>query len=274
MFDHIVHGRKPNGKWVAGAVAASIVAHLLILVLLLGLGGRGLLLADEMAGDGPSAADDQGAGGGGGGGGDAGEQVTYYEVSAPIAPPVAPPVPVPPEVEVLPPVVPPPVTPPPTEQPKAQPAPPAAPAPTPAPPTQPGTGGGAGGNAGAGQGPGTGSGAGPGSGGGSGGGTGGGVGTGTGPGTAGGEGSVIPPVADLQLFPPDPPRALRGRAVEVTVAVNELGAVTGADVTISSGDRRYDQLLRRQAMEWHFRPARDRTTGRPVAVRYPIGFDI
>jgi TonB family protein len=100
------------------------------------------------------------------------------------------------------------------------------------------------------------------------------VGTGTGPGTAGGEGSVIPPVADLQLFPPDPPRALRGRAVEVTVAVNELGAVTGADVTISSGDRRYDQLLRRQAMEWHFRPARDRTTGRPVAVRYPIGFDI
>ncbi|HEX8829709.1 MAG TPA: energy transducer TonB [Longimicrobium sp.] len=270
MFDHIVRGRRPDKKKVSGAVAVSAAIHLLIVFLLVFAVREDLVLAGEAAGDGPAGADPLGAGGGGGGGG---EQVTYYEVPAPAVPQPAP-VPVPPEEEVLPPVVPPPVTPPPQETPPPA-ATPAPPAPTP-PAAVPasGPGGGPGGSAGAGQGPGTGPGVGPGSGGGSGGGTGGGTGSGTGPGSAGGEGSVIPPVADLQLFPPDPPRALRGRAVEVTVAVDEQGKVTGADVTISSGDRRYDQLLRRQAMEWHFRPARDRASGRPVAVRYPIGFDI
>ena len=259
-------------------MGASAVLHLLIVLLLVfGLKDRGLLLADEMAGDGPDATEAGGGGGGGGGGGDGGEQVTYYELPATPAPQPQPPVPVPPEEEVLPPPVTPPVTPPPAETPPVPTPPAAVPAPRPTPPAaQPtaGTGGGTGAGTGAGQGPGQGPGVGPGSGGGTGGGTGGGIGSGTGPGTGGGEGSVIPPQADLQLFPPDPPRAVRGRSVQVTVAVNEQGNVTDAEVTISSGDRRYDQLLRRQAMEWHFRPARDRATGRPVAVRYPIGFDI
>ena len=216
---------------------------------------------------------DGAAGGGGGGGGGGGEQVTYLDI-APPAPTAAP------ELTLTVPEVAPPVEPEPEPEPETPPPPtPTPPAPTPSPPapaagSQPnpgaasaGQGGGTGAGTGPGQGVGVGPGTGPGSGGGTGGGTGGGIGSGVGPGT--GAGRMVAPVPEFVLIPPsNPPRGVRGDSLVVRLNIDVAGKVRDVQFR-STGDRGYDQKLRRTAMEWRFRPARD-PSSKPIAVAYDV----
>lgn len=109
-----------------------------------------------------------------------------------------------------------------------------------------------------------------GAGGGRGGGTGPGVGPGSGPksggGTGGGDG-VRPPAPLTILIPPPATASVRGKAATMRLQVDSSGAVRDADVVVSSGDRGYDEKLRRIAMGWRFRPARDAANR---AVPYPF----
>jgi TonB family protein len=116
-----------------------------------------------------------------------------------------------------------------------------------------GIGGGAGGGAGAGVGSGAGLGTGPGSG------------AGTGP---GGDG-IRPPVPLTILVPPAATDAVRGGSAMVRLQVDTAGRVRTADVVVSSGDRRYDEQLRRVALGWRFRPARD-GANRPVPYPFEV----
>ena len=126
------------------------------------------------------------------------------------------------------------------------------------------------GGQGTGSGPGRGPGTGPGSGGGSGGGEGGGIGSGGGPGI--GRGRVLSPQPDFMLLPPMPtPGGVRGKTVVVRLAIDMAGGVNEVELIPSTGDRGYDQALRRTAMGWHFRPARD-AANRAVAVTYDVSF--
>ncbi len=199
--------------------------------------------------------------------------MTYLDI-APPAPTAAP------ELTLTVPEVAPPVEPEPEPEPETPPPPTPAP-PAPAPPTaapaagsQPnpgaasaGQGGGTGAGTGAGQGEGVGPGTGPGSGGGSGGGTGGGIGSGVGPGT--GAGRMVAPVPEFVLIPPsNPPRGVRGDSLVVRLNIDVAGKVRDVQFR-STGDRGYDQKLRRTAMEWRFRPARD-PSSKPIAVAYDV----
>jgi protein TonB len=108
---------------------------------------------------------------------------------------------------------------------------------------------------------------GPGSGGGSGGGTGGGIGSGTGTGT--GAGRMQAPVPEFVLIPPsNPPRGVRGDSLVIRLQIDATGKVRDVEFR-STGDRGYDQKLRRTAMEWRFRPARG-PDNRPTAVAYDV----
>ena len=122
-----------------------------------------------------------------------------------------------------------------------------------------------------GSGAGSGAGAGPGSGTGSGGGSGSGVGTGTGSGRGAGRGGdgVRPPAPLTILIPPEATAAVRGKNATVRLQVDSVGVVRDADVVVSSGDRGYDEKLRRIAMGWRFRPARD-AANRPVAYPFEV----
>jgi TonB family protein len=111
---------------------------------------------------------------------------------------------------------------------------------------------------------------------GNGGGTGGGTGAGSGPGTGSGRGpgggggdGVRPPAPLTILVPPAATAAVRGGSAKVRLQVDSAGVVRGAEVLVSSGDRRYDEQLRRVALGWRFRPARD-AANRPV----PYPFDV
>ena len=125
--------------------------------------------------------------------------------------------------------------------------------------------------AGGGAGPGEGTGVGPGSGSGSGGGSGSGTGTGTGSGRGAGRGGdgVRPPAPLTILIPPEATAAVRGKNATVRLQVDSVGVVRDADVVVSSGDRGYDEKLRRIAMGWRFRPARD-AANRPVAYPFEV----
>jgi TonB family protein len=116
-----------------------------------------------------------------------------------------------------------------------------------------------------------GTGAGPGSGSGSGGGSGSGTGLGTGPGRGSGRGGdgVRPPAPLTILIPPAATPSVRGKAATVRLQVDTIGVVRDADVVVSSGDRGYDEKLRRIAMGWRFRPARD-AANRPVAYPFEV----
>ena len=132
-----------------------------------------------------------------------------------------------------------------------------------------------GGGVGEGEGAGTGSGTGPGSGSGTGGGSGSGTGTGTGAGEgpgSGAGGTIRPPEVIGLIWPPQPPGSVRDREVVVRVQVDENGRVTDVRLLASSGNERYDRELRRQAMEWRFRPARD-PSGRAIAYPYEYTFN-
>ena len=111
-----------------------------------------------------------------------------------------------------------------------------------------GSGGGTGGGSGAGSGPGT--------------------GAGSGPGGGGGDG-IRPPAPLTILIPPAATAAVRGGSAKVRLQVDSAGVVRGAEVLVSSGDRRYDEQLRRVALGWRFRPARD-AANRPVAYPFEV----
>jgi periplasmic protein TonB len=209
---------------------------------------------------------------GGGGGGSGGLEATLISLAGPPEPPppavMTPPVPdeiaVPVPEDVVKPIEPP------KDTAKAPPA--AVPAPpTPAPPA---SAGGSGGDAGAGSA-------------GSGGGTGGGVGTGTGTGTGSGTGAgsgggggggtspdgIIPPSPTALQLPPTPPKSLRGKTVIVVFSIDESGKVLDAQLKESSGNSKYDSTLRKTALGWRFKPARNRggeAVRATVAVTYTL----
>jgi periplasmic protein TonB len=254
VFEVVGQRRKERPAWWATAI--SVVVHA-ALVLLLVFGFRQSLL---MAGEGDRDDAEVGRAGGGGGGGGGGERVSYYEVQRPPPPPPPPPTPEP--DALVPPVVPPP--PPPVPAPPAVQPRPATPAPVAAP---------AAAGPGAGQGPAAGAGTGPGSGGGTGGGSGGGngpgTGTGTGPGTGNGGGGgarVTMPTTDLMLMPPNKPRGMTSREVTLRLTISERGDVTEVELLTPTGNRGYDEQLRRIARDWKFNPAREIATNRAVAI--------
>jgi protein TonB len=256
VFEHVEGIRKSDRRdTLPAAVAAAVVHVCLIALLIWGVRSR-VLLAIEPAGTGPALEFPEG--GGGGGGGNDGEMVSYVEVDPPTPQP-EPTVETVPEEDVLIPPEPTPVPEPPKrEAPKAD----TPPAPTPA-PANTGAQGGSGGGEGPGTGPGQGAGTGPGSGGGSGGGDGGGIGAGQGPGTGGGS-RIRPPTSDVLQIPPDKPSSVPSQEIVIRVTVDVRGRVRDARLVRSTGNRGYDERVRRWAMTLVWRPAVDIETNRPV----------
>ena len=247
----------------------ALLLHALLLLLALGPVGRHLLKTETDPGVGTGI----GAGAAGGGGGGRSEEVSMVTLIAPAEAAAAPvPVPVP-----VPAPVPPPPPPPEPVLPRIDPP------KLPPPPSLPVTAamtattlpairaalaaGGEGTGVGSGRGPGIG----PGSGGGSGGGEGGGIGSGKGPGI--GRGRLLAPAPDFLLLPPTPtPGAARGKTILVRLAIDGSGVVRDVELIPSTGDRGFDQALRRTALGWHFRPARD-AANNAVAVTYDVTFN-
>ncbi len=236
----------------------ALLLHALLFFLALGPIGHHLLRTETDPGVGTGI----GAGMAGGGGGGREEEVSIVSLIAPAeaaAATVQPPPPPPPAPEI-PQLDPPKVVPPPVQlaQVVTSTAVPAISA------------GAASTGQGTGTGPGRGPGTGPGSGGGSGGGQGGGIGSGVGPGI--GRGRLLAPVPDFVLLPPTPaPGSARGRTIVVRLAIDATGAVKDVELIPSTGDRGFDQALRRTALGWHFRPARD-ASNTAVAVTYDVSF--
>lgn len=270
MFEHVDGIRRKNRHGALPAAGVAALVHVLLIVLLVWGFRSKILVAGQPFGTGPTLNFPEGGGGGGGGSG--GEEVVSYVELAP-APEPETTEPVVPEEDVLVPPEPTPVPEPPKPEPARTDAPPQAqPAPNPAPATA-GQGAGNGGGAGAGQGPGEGPGTGPGSGGGSGGGTGGGIGSGVGPGTGGGPSRIRPPGTDVLLIPPDRPRGVASQTLVITLRVDVRGRVKDARLNVSTGNRGYDERVRRWAMDLVFRPAVNLDTNRPEEVDYPIEVD-
>jgi protein TonB len=267
VFEHVEGIRKKNRHGALPAAGAAAVLHVLLIALLVwGVRSR-VLMAGEPAGTGPNMSFPEEGGGGGGGGQ---EVVSYVDVAAPapeetvletvpeedeLIPPEPVPVPEPPKEEA-----------PKTETPQVAPPAPAAP--------NPGQGAGTGGGEGPGQGPGEGSGVGPGSGSGTGGGDGSGIGSGRGPGDGGGTSRFRAPQTDVLFIPPDRPRGVASQTLTIMLRVDVRGRVRDARVTPSTGNRSYDERVRRWALELVFRPAVNLDTNRPVEMDYPIQVDI
>lgn len=252
FFSEALDARDRSSAW---SFAAAVLLHILVLALALSPVGHHLLKTETDPGVGTGI----GAGAAGGGGGGRDEQLIALQ---------APPAPAEGEIEVPPPP-PPAVDMPVIEPPKlpqlamasVQTTTPAAVSAGAA------STGGSGTGAGAGTGPGTG----PGSGGGSGGGEGGGIGSGVGPGI--GRGRILAPKPEFVLLPPTPtPGPVKGKSVVVRLAIDAGGMVRDVELIPSTGDRGFDQALRRTAMAWHFQPARD-AANRAVAVTYDVTFD-
>lgn len=254
MFEHVDGIRKKDRRGTLPAATAAAVLHVCLIALLIWGVRSQVLLAVEPAGTGPNLEFPEG--GGGGGGGNDGEMVSYVEVAPPPTPePVVETVP---EEDVLIPPEPTPVPEPPKQEAPKTDAPPAPPAPTPS-----GSQGGTGGGVGPGSGPGQGPGEGPGSGGGSGGGDGGGIGAGQGPGTGGGS-RIRPPSSDVLQIPPDKPSSVPSQEITIRVTVDVRGRVRDARLVSSTGNRGYDERVRRWALTLIWRPAVDLATNRPV----------
>jgi TonB family protein len=102
--------------------------------------------------------------------------------------------------------------------------------------------------------------------------------TGTGQGSGGtgeeGDSRVIAPTPRGLILPPSRPAGVSARTIDVYVFVTERGRVVSDSTRIvpSSGDRGYDNRLRRQAAEWVFNPAR--RNGQAIAewFKYTIEF--
>lgn len=264
MFEHVEGIRKKNRRGVVPAAGAAAVLHLALLALL-GWGIRNdVLLANEPSGTGPALAFPEGGGGGGGGGE---EVVSYVDLAAPEPEPVVETVP---EEDVLIPPEPEPVPEPPrqeapkTETPQQRPA-----AAAPAPSTG-GQGPGTGGGEGTGRGEGDGSGTGPGSGSGSGGGDGSGTGSGRGPGDGGGPSRIRPPQHDVLPLPPQRPNGVPSQDVRILFTVDTRGRVRDARLAQSTGNRGFDERVRRWALTVLFRPAWDTVANRAVEANTEI----
>jgi TonB family protein len=76
------------------------------------------------------------------------------------------------------------------------------------------------------------------------------------------------------LIPPNPPRGMGRRDVVLRLSINERGDVTAAEVLTPTGNRGYDEQLKRTARDWKFNPARELATNRPVAVFYDVTFTL
>jgi outer membrane biosynthesis protein TonB len=271
VFEHVEGIRSKNRRGALPAAGAAALAHVVLILLLVWGFRSNILVAGQPFGDGPALAFPEGGGGGGGGSG--GEEVVSYVELAPTPQPETVVEPVPVEDVLVPPEPTPVPEPPKPEAPRVDAPPTPQPAATPAPATA-GQGAGNGGGAGAGQGPGEGPGTGPGSGGGSGGGDGGGIGSGQGPGTGGGASRIRPPRTDLMLIPPDRPRGVGSQSLTITLRVDVRGRVRDARLNASTGNRGYDERVRRWAMDLVFRPAVNMDTNRPEEVDYPIEISI
>jgi TonB family protein len=79
------------------------------------------------------------------------------------------------------------------------------------------------------------------------------------------------PSPEVLLIPPAAPGGVRGKSVVVRLAVDSVGAVKDAEVIPSTGDRKYDSALKRVALGWKFRPARDQSN-RPIGVLFDVTF--
>ncbi|NJD10136.1 MAG: energy transducer TonB, partial [Gemmatimonadetes bacterium] len=97
----------------------------------------------------------------------------------------------------------------------------------------------------------------------------GGIGSGIGPGT--GRGRLLAPSPNTILIPPQAPSAVKGRTVLVRLAVDSAGIVREVELVPSTGDRKYDEKLRKTAFGWRFRPARD-AANRPVAAPFEFEY--
>ena len=85
-----------------------------------------------------------------------------------------------------------------------------------------------------------------------------------------GRGASANAALTIRVAEPNPEARSRLRAeFDITVCETALTAVRDADVVVSSGDRGYDEKLRRIAMGWRFRPARD-AANRPVAYPFEV----
>jgi protein TonB len=260
LLTHLFDAKPPkNRRDEVTSTVVSVLAHLLVLGLLIGVaGGQIVSIATESgAGDGIGA----GPAGGGGGGGQEDNPVVMAPVDQAPPPPAQekPPEPIPepipvPVPEVKPIEIPPVALPSLDSMPKIALAVPVV---------------GSGTGQGSGLGPGSGPGTGPGSGGGSGGGEGGGIGSGFGPGT--GRGKLLAPSPEVLLIPPPAPGSVKGKTVVVRLAVDSAGVVKEAEIIPSTGDRKYDSALKRVALGWRFRAARD-TNNKPVATLFDVTF--
>jgi TonB family protein len=261
LLTHLFDAKPPRDKRdEVTATVVSVIGHVLLIVLLFGVAGRKLLAVangDMGVGDGIGA----GPAGGGGGGGSEVAIVIAPEEKAPPAPvEEKPPEPIPQPIPIPEPVI----------KPMELPPPLALALPDSMPrltitPIASGAGSGQGSGTGAGTGPGTG----PGSGGGSGGGEGGGIGSGFGPGT--GRGRLLAPSPEVMLIPPPAPGSVRGKTVVVRLAVDSTGAVKDVEIIPSTGDRKYDSALKKMALGWRFRAARD-PANKPVSVLFDVTF--
>lgn len=93
--------------------------------------------------------------------------------------------------------------------------------------------------------------------------TGEGIDTATGAGDGGtaeeGRSRVVPPTPRGLILPPgDRPKQVRGREIDVWVFISATGTVIpdSTRVAPTTGDRRFDDRLKKQAAEWIFEPAR------------------
>ncbi len=66
---------------------------------------------------------------------------------------------------------------------------------------------------------------------------------------------------------------MSSRTIVFVLEVDTEGVVRNVELQPPTGDRRYDAALRRMALDWRFRPARD-ADNRPVAVKYPVTLTI
>ncbi|HEX8392734.1 MAG TPA: hypothetical protein VF665_10300, partial [Longimicrobium sp.] len=81
---------------------------------------------------------------------------------------------------------------------------------------------------------------------------------------------IKPPETDLLLIPPDRPRGVASQDVAIRLLVDIRGRVRSARLVTSTGNRGYDDRVRRWASELVFRPAVNLDTSRPVEAETEI----
>jgi TonB family protein len=95
-----------------------------------------------------------------------------------------------------------------------------------------------------------------------------------GPGTGGGTSRIRPPTPELLLIPPDRPRGVASQDVTIRFRVDARGKVRETRLLTSTGNRGYDERIRRWGMELQFRPAISLDTNRPVEAETEITISV